>query len=166
MAVNDIFFWYLNYFLLGGNIITAHFDFVDLQSNPNMQVAPSYNQSYSKLFLILSKNNNTKTVKGRQQHVKKDLKPRLLTIFFADNLLNCCTVHRAGKWLCILMSLIHSGRKYYCMVEISILAMFGKSSSKYSIRQKLFPKLTTISTRKTQDNLQINIQKITQIRKS
>jgi hypothetical protein len=52
------------------------------------------------------------------------------------------------------------------MVEISILAMFGKSSSEYSIRQKLFFKLTTISPRKTQDNFQINIQKNTQIRKS
>ena len=44
-----------------------------------------------------------------------------------------------------------------------ILAMFVTSSSKYSISQKLFFKLTSISPRKTQDNLQINIQKITQI---
>jgi hypothetical protein len=65
-----------------------------------------------------------------------------------------------------VMAPIHSGRKYYCMVEISILAMFGKSSSKYSIRQNLFSKLTTIFPRKTQDNFQIIIQKITQIRKS
>ena len=46
-----------------------------------------------------------------------------------------------------------------------ILAMFGISNSKYSISQKLFSKLTTISPRKTQDNFQINIQKNTQIRK-
>jgi hypothetical protein len=52
------------------------------------------------------------------------------------------------------------------MVETSILAMFGTSSSKYSISQKLFSKLTSISPRKTQDNFQINIQKSTQIRKS
>ena len=52
------------------------------------------------------------------------------------------------------------------MVEIFILAMFGKSSSKYSISQKLVSKLTEISPRKTQDNLQINIQKNTQIKKS
>jgi hypothetical protein len=52
------------------------------------------------------------------------------------------------------------------MVEISILAMFGKSSSKYSIRQKLFSKLTAIFPHKTQDNFQINFQKSTQIRKS
>ena len=52
------------------------------------------------------------------------------------------------------------------MVETSILAMFGKISSKYSISQKLFSKLTTISPRKTQDNFEINIQKSTQIRKS
>jgi hypothetical protein len=36
--------------------------------------------------------------------------------------------------------------------------MFVTSSSKYSIGQKLFSKLTSISPRKTQDNLQINIQ--------
>jgi hypothetical protein len=52
------------------------------------------------------------------------------------------------------------------MVETFILAMFGKSSSKYSISQKLVSKLTEISPRKTQDNLQINIQKNTQIKKS
>ena len=39
-------------------------------------------------------------------------------------------------------------------------------SSKYSISQKLFSKLTAISPFETQDNFQINIQKITQIRKS
>jgi hypothetical protein len=52
------------------------------------------------------------------------------------------------------------------MVETFILAMFGKTSSKYSISQKLFSKLTTISPCKTQDNFEINIQKRTQIRKS
>ena len=52
------------------------------------------------------------------------------------------------------------------MVETSILAMFGKSSSKYSVRQKSFSKLTTIAPRKTQDNFKINIQKTTLIRKS
>ena len=52
------------------------------------------------------------------------------------------------------------------MVEISILAKFGTSSSKYSISQKLFSKLTSISPHKTHDNFQINIQKDTQIRKS
>ena len=52
------------------------------------------------------------------------------------------------------------------MVEISILAMFGTSSSKYSISQKLVSKLTEFSPRKTQDSLQINIQKSTQIKKS
>ena len=52
------------------------------------------------------------------------------------------------------------------MVETSILAMFGISSSKYSVSQKLFSKLTTISPRKTQDNFEINIKKSTQIRKS
>jgi hypothetical protein len=49
------------------------------------------------------------------------------------------------------------------MVETS---MFGTSSSKYSISQKLFSELTTIFPRKTQDYIQINIQKSTQIRKS
>ena len=44
------------------------------------------------------------------------------------------------------------------MVEISILAMFGTSSSKYSISQKLFSKLTSISPLKTQDHIQIDIQ--------
>ena len=38
--------------------------------------------------------------------------------------------------------------------------MFGKSSSKYSISQKLFTKLTSILPRKTQDNFQIDIQKL------
>ena len=52
------------------------------------------------------------------------------------------------------------------MVETSILAMFGKSSSKYSVSQKSFSKLTTIAPRKTQDNFEINIQKTTLIRKS
>ena len=52
------------------------------------------------------------------------------------------------------------------MVETSILAMFGKSSSKYSVSQKSFSKLTSIFPRKTQDNFKINIQKITLIRKS
>ena len=52
------------------------------------------------------------------------------------------------------------------MVEISILAMFRKSSSKYSVSQESFSKLTTISPRKTQDNFKINIQKNTLIRKS
>ena len=52
------------------------------------------------------------------------------------------------------------------MVETSILAMYGTNSSKYSISQKLFSKLTTISPRKTQDNLKIITQKVTQIRKS
>ena len=52
------------------------------------------------------------------------------------------------------------------MVETSILAMFGKSSSKYSVSQKSFSKLATISPRKTQDNFKINIQKNTLIRKS
>ena len=52
------------------------------------------------------------------------------------------------------------------MVETSILAMFGTSSSKYSISQKSFPKLTTIFPRKTQDNFEIDIQKNTQIGKS
>ena len=51
------------------------------------------------------------------------------------------------------------------MVETFILAMFGKSSSKYSISQKSFSNLTTISPRKTQDNLKINIQNDTLIRK-
>ena len=37
--------------------------------------------------------------------------------------------------------------------------MFVKSSSKYSISQKLFSKLTSISPRKTQDNYQIDIEK-------
>ena len=50
------------------------------------------------------------------------------------------------------------------MVETSILAKFGKSSSKYSISQKLLSKLSTISPRKTQDNFEINMQKITLIR--
>jgi hypothetical protein len=44
--------------------------------------------------------------------------------------------------------------------------MFGINSSKYSISQKLFSKLTTIFPRKTQDNFKIDTQKITQIRKS
>ena len=52
------------------------------------------------------------------------------------------------------------------MVETSILAMFRKSSSKYSVSQKSFSKLTTISPRKTQDNFEINIQKTTLIKKS
>ena len=52
------------------------------------------------------------------------------------------------------------------MVETSILAMFGTNSSKYSISQKLFFKLTTISPRKTQDSFKIDTQKVTQIRKS
>ena len=52
------------------------------------------------------------------------------------------------------------------MVETSILAMFGKSSSKYSVSQKSFSKLTTIAPRKTQDNFEINIQKTTLIKKS
>ena len=52
------------------------------------------------------------------------------------------------------------------MVETSILAMFGKSSSKYSVSQKSFSKLTTITPRKTQDNFKINIQNDTLIRKS
>ena len=47
-----------------------------------------------------------------------------------------------------------------------ILAMFVKSSSKYSVSQKSFSKLTTISPRKTQDKFEINIQKTTLIRKS
>ena len=51
------------------------------------------------------------------------------------------------------------------MVETFILAMFGKSSSKYSVSQNLLSELTAISSRKTQDNLQINIQKGTQIKK-
>ena len=40
------------------------------------------------------------------------------------------------------------------------------NSSKYSVSQKVFSKLTIISPRKTQDNSKINIQKFTQIRKS
>jgi hypothetical protein len=52
------------------------------------------------------------------------------------------------------------------MVETSILAMFGTNSSIYSISQKLFFKLTTISPRKTQDSFKIDTQKLTQIRKS
>ena len=52
------------------------------------------------------------------------------------------------------------------MVETSILAMFGKSSSKYSVSQKLFSKLTSISPGKIQDSLQNNVQKIAQIGKS
>jgi hypothetical protein len=51
------------------------------------------------------------------------------------------------------------------MVETSILAMFGTSSSKYSISQKLFSKLTSILPRKTQDNYKIDIESLTQIRK-
>ena len=46
------------------------------------------------------------------------------------------------------------------MVETFILAMFGTSSSKYSISQKLLSYLTSISLLKTQDNFKINIQKI------
>ena len=52
------------------------------------------------------------------------------------------------------------------MVETSNLAMFGKSSSKYSVSQKSFTKLTTILPRKTQDNFKNDIQKSTLIRKS
>ena len=43
---------------------------------------------------------------------------------------------------------VHSGRKYKCWVEISILAMFGKTSSKYSINEKMSFKLTAISPAK------------------
>jgi hypothetical protein len=52
------------------------------------------------------------------------------------------------------------------MVEISILAMLGKSSSKFSISQKVFSQLTAILPCKTHDDIKINIQKHTQIRKS
>ena len=52
------------------------------------------------------------------------------------------------------------------MVETSILAMFGKSSSKYYVSQKSFTKLTTILPRKTQDNFKNDIQKSTLTRKS
>ena len=52
------------------------------------------------------------------------------------------------------------------MVETSILAMFVKSSSKYSVSQESFSKLTSIFPRKTLDNFRINIQKSTLIRKS
>ena len=54
----------------------------------------------------------------------------------------------------------------YTVVESIDFGKFWTSSSKYFISQKLFSKLTTISPHKTQDNFQINIQKITQIRKS
>ena len=52
------------------------------------------------------------------------------------------------------------------MVETSILAMFGKSSSKYSVSQKSFSKLTLNTPHKIHDNYKINIQKSTLIRKS
>ena len=54
--------------------------------------------------------------------------------------------------------LIHGRNIYFgCVWE---------NSSKYSVSQKSFSKLTTITPRKTQDNFKINIQKNTLIRKS
>ena len=51
------------------------------------------------------------------------------------------------------------------MVETSILAMFGTNSSIYSISQKLFFKLTTISPRKTQDSFKIDTQNLPKLEK-